>query len=1462
MAALMLAIAAGQGYSADRPGKTIRESASLPVDKNVQKRFGTIRDYLAEKRWLEAIDVLQEIAQTDGRLLVRPQNDTPSETAVYFNIAAYCNIELSKLPPEGLSVYRRRVDTQAQRWFEQWKATHDDSHLHRILREAYLSSHGDDALWALGESAWDRGDFASARLYWTQLVPLGQEARTANLPTVLRYPDSNLNPADVLARLVLCTIMDGKRDYARVELEEFKRLCPDATGTLAGRTGPLSELLAQAIDESARWEFSVGGQVNTFAMNSQRNGRAQEALDIGAAKWNHSLPANRFPHLERMATSPDRGPLCYHAVTHQDYVFVNSARSIWAWNIVTGEPAWPTEWGTGEIYPPVPEESLPANVEPQAGRNGRPVGPRSQATTGLPTQISSGIPCYTMTVADGRLYARMGSPVTNVTENIGADDTLESDLVCLDLAHGQGRLIWKIASRELIREEHKPWRFEGSPVVMDGRAYVALSRRRPQFEFAIACLDAASGSLLWHRPVVSGRGTVEDHHNRISHLLLTAGAGKLYLSTDVGAIVAVSARDGRLDWGVTYESIQRSQQRMFELSSQQHQGMLPAVFHDGLVFVAPNDSSRLFCIEADSGRVKWQIPQPEPYRWRHFLGVVPGGDAGRLLVGGNVLTAIDIATKKVVYGSDQRVPPAEQGFGRGVIAGDVVLWPTSEDIRVIDAATGVPIANKPLHSAGNAELGGNLTVAQGMLLVAQPERLVAYCDYSLIKQRLDKSISERSSQKTVSGPELARELGQRADLELAEGRLHSAIQDLRRAIEIDHSSASNSRYRARLLDVVWKQGRNAKGQGQNAEAAKSLAEAVTLASEAKDLSALRMELAEVELLNSGPAAAISVWQQNLDDPACRDLPHQGSTVGALATTAITRLIRDAGRPAYTDVEQRAEAAIGACLAANDRDRLAAALKQYPHSQAAARAWRELATNQKRAGDLEGALATLSRRVITAVEPQDEALATIERAATLQTAGFWRAAGRAWQQLSDSRLASCEVTIENKTQRVRDVALQELSQLNYKAIEPTESSAPHYLNRAWAMPLPDANGRLVALIPGEDPPAHSLSCVLVHRSNAPELCWDCLDRATGKIRWSRDLPAIPQWSAYSDSHLLVATENELLALSLESGRELWMTPLAANRQSTPEQLGVTPTTTRIRCRDGVVIVFNPRTGLSFFDGRTGEKTASFYPPRGKLMPQWIVGESRIALQTQSPTVTWFVDAAGIGKVANSPSLGEPWLHGTVDGPAGTMTTVNGDFRVACYSVFTGRTRWDYQGGLSYAHAHPVLWQSGKQMLLTVDGTTLVGLSGANGQAEWSAGIADRPLVNPAQQVVAQGGAAFAASHGLLRRVSLMTGECEWERYLGSAAEQWRVTPSRALLAAWPIGNPPGASTPNPQAIVWCDLTTGQILQRMFVDQAETVDTVHCDPLGWLILTDRRVLALTSAQQPLAATGGTTTRATVD
>ena len=72
------------------------------AESTVLAQLERVRAYLADRQWDEAVDTLQKVMETsEGKLLeVTPQR--------WVNLGDYCQLQLAKLPPEALKLYRGR----------------------------------------------------------------------------------------------------------------------------------------------------------------------------------------------------------------------------------------------------------------------------------------------------------------------------------------------------------------------------------------------------------------------------------------------------------------------------------------------------------------------------------------------------------------------------------------------------------------------------------------------------------------------------------------------------------------------------------------------------------------------------------------------------------------------------------------------------------------------------------------------------------------------------------------------------------------------------------------------------------------------------------------------------------------------------------------------------------------------------------------------------------------------------------------------------------------------------------------------------------------------------------------------------------------------------------------------------------------------------------------------------------
>jgi len=657
------------------------------VDSTVRGQLDRVGPYLAARQWDEAVETLRELISTSPERLIAVSEDESR----YVALSDYVHLKLAALPPEALKLYRERVDPMALKWYEEGMASRDRSLLTAVVEEAFASSWGDDALKALGEMALERGDYARARWHFERILP-------AELPngaprTWPGYPDTDLDLAAVRARMVLARILEGSVDLARDELAAFSALHGEAVGYFGGREVNYAEALKRLLAESAAWpRLRPDPDWPTFGGNLRRNKALPAAVDGGQVLWRLALreedAARPRPPFREGAPSDAEGaaPLSFYPVVLGDLVLVGGAREVRAVRRESGKPAWGEDPGGAIFRAELPPEAVP----------------RSLPST------TFGQPRYTMTVQGDRLYARLGTALSSRP----ADRTLMVDsgyLVCLDLA-AQGRLLWTVTPEE-------GWAFEGAPVVDGDGVYAAMRRSDVRPQAHVACFDPQTGRQRWRRFVCGAETPARGMLPEATHNLLTLCDGTLYFNTNLGAVAALGTREGRIHWVTLY--CRATEGNLGRPAPHWRRDLNPCVYHRGTLLVAPADSPQIFALEAANGQILWHTDD-RVADVRHLLGTTEE----HLIASGEKLYWIGLGRRSA--GRVEHVWPdggEKLGYGRGVLAGESVLFPARDKIYLFDQKTARP--QKLIDLAPLGVGGGNVLVAGETLLIATDRELIA-----------------------------------------------------------------------------------------------------------------------------------------------------------------------------------------------------------------------------------------------------------------------------------------------------------------------------------------------------------------------------------------------------------------------------------------------------------------------------------------------------------------------------------------------------------------------------------------------------------------------------------------------------------------------------------------------------------------------------------------------------------------
>lgn len=647
--------------------------------EELARKESAARKNNSETLWTEYLDELLTLSGASG-------NDLAAlGSSQVVQVRRAVQYRLSRLPADVLRQYRRRADTQARKSVEEGQAGRDPRLLQRVVEEAFCTEAARTALETLGDLAFERGDFEEANGWWRLITA--------------HHPDARAIEPALQARQLLARWFAGDRsDDWSAALDAFRRNHPDAEGHLAGSKGLYWKRLSEIAQRERDAPAIVVHDWPTFAGAPSRNrSLPAEALTPDSltrlvrdgVQWTIPLTSER-PLAEQEVKSPAEfaRSLAFCPIIIDTKVVFADARSVIALDIKSGKrEVWCDASQLTEGF--TPNLMLPAPADLR----------------------------YTLTATDECVLVRLGvQGLRSDRKEREQSHEGASVLACLTRTpDAQGnRLRWRV----LLDGAKNNLAFEGSPVADNAQVYIAVARLESnRTTTAIHCYGLAgkkTPALRWKRDVCSTR-ELPAGETRYRHHLLTLAGGQLYYCTHSGAVVALDTATGRQTWGLRYRSVRASDD---ETRPAYPRDVNPCVFAEGLLYAAPADSDLLLCLDPWTGAIVWERDRIEV---QHLLGVV----RGRVLfttrtpsAGLRALNAGDGSDRGGWFRTGADAPV--HSLGRGLLAGELVVWPTLHHVYFVRQDDGEQAADA---TTARGVPSGNMAFGDGILAVADRENL-------------------------------------------------------------------------------------------------------------------------------------------------------------------------------------------------------------------------------------------------------------------------------------------------------------------------------------------------------------------------------------------------------------------------------------------------------------------------------------------------------------------------------------------------------------------------------------------------------------------------------------------------------------------------------------------------------------------------------------------------------------------
>ncbi len=741
-------------------------------DRSLRRWMRTARQLLEEKRYVEAIGVLQRILDhKDDYFQLSPGQ------SVLKSFKQEAQELIGQLPPEGREAYRLQFEAQARQLLRRGLQQQDVQALQEASRRYFHTPSGYRATFLLGRWHANRGETLAALLHLMRLAQVPARAEFE--------PDLSVLVASCWVRL-------GYKEQARRVLQQLRKEFPQLRVMLGQRPLPgnlpeekLLELLAgsgssatSAPDHPAQWLMVRG--------NPGRNASSGADVPISDVRWR--VPLTNDPELlEQLHFHPYEQPNSRVIPAGQplvvgNQVLVRTAEALVAIDFRTGKRLWQVSdqtalAGPGEVFGLEGLTNLPAlHMDRRQGMRKRlwedltygtmsSDGERVYVVQNIPLPLSGGT-ATRVVLPNGRVVL------------LGPGRVLQNyNLLQARSIRQEGKLVWELGGPE--GQDALPLAgtfFLGPPLPLEGTLYVLGEKKG---EIRLFALEATTGRVLWSQALVVVEDDIrQDVMRRTAGVSPSYADGVLICPTAYGAVVAVDLPTRSLRWGYVYHRPRPTRASLFGFqrplgsptTSSQNRWLedVPVVVGD-LVLLTPSGADELVAIELLSGKLRWKRPRGKGL----YVAALPGG---KVLVAEQSQALILNAQSGEVLNTI----PFPQGHllsGRGIVTPTDCLLPLSQGLLlVVDIRSG-KITKQ--HRLRHGQSLGNLLAYGDSILSVGTAFVDCYYQQQALQQWVQRQLQRKEQDPTA--------LAWQGALLIDQGQLDQALEVLTRAYQADQA---------------------------------------------------------------------------------------------------------------------------------------------------------------------------------------------------------------------------------------------------------------------------------------------------------------------------------------------------------------------------------------------------------------------------------------------------------------------------------------------------------------------------------------------------------------------------------------------------------------------------------------------------------------------------------------------------
>jgi len=652
---------------------------SVPEDPVAKDRIARAQAALEREQQDRALRILQQVLDGGGDRVVVSQHPPPEQPYGhrFGGVRPSVMSMIRRLPNHGIDRYRKLMEPRARRALDAAVREDDEAAMRECVRRYTLTPSGRRAHLTLTDLLLEQGRFDEARLSAERLrTEIGPEA-------------TGQFAAQNLARLALA--LWGSQRPA--ELDALVSACEDHLGrtkvSVAGKRRTLSTFVSELAARTALSRPALPPPASLAALEHPR--------------WARSFDRNE--NYGRLFDMESAGYLPVVPVVDGGVAFFSDGLTLRSADLHRGRPIWPAVHG--------PQPDFEGSEDPDLR--------------------------YRIVVDRDLVFAFLqGDPLLDHPWRSAAWSIPSHKLVAVDRATGKVRWSHHRFTGRTPEETEFLSRLsiDQPPLVVDDTLYAAGIDLKGIFQHWVCAFHRDTGHLKWKSYTGAGQTELSRGGNpRRACIpgLLAEHEGVLYYTTSMGVACAVDAVTGAIVWQSPYEQelsftsrYRGGRWRRYTLPRSLGWSTSRPVFFEDKVFLAPIDSTHLLVADVETGALSRVTIENKPGTSNHHL---LGIRAGRLLIAGDQLTALDPATLKPIWTRHLGKRPDGSPHGLPAILGNrVVLTTNTEEgaeIAVFDLITGKLLEKRTLRTP---ELAGHVVIGNRMILIATAEAVTIYAE--------------------------------------------------------------------------------------------------------------------------------------------------------------------------------------------------------------------------------------------------------------------------------------------------------------------------------------------------------------------------------------------------------------------------------------------------------------------------------------------------------------------------------------------------------------------------------------------------------------------------------------------------------------------------------------------------------------------------------------------------------------